>query len=578
MTTKGLRLALFLVCLIGTLSVSAGAQSLDGRWHGNLTCSENLRNGGPGYTTTFDIDVSGASGSGLRSDDRTNETFELKVGSDSGLQLHSEGRINGSATTRWVLRLLGSTEGGERMRLQGSMLAGDTRTLVRERCSVSLQRANANANANANAAQSLPATFERVASSLREQDSVANGQVAKLFSATNHTQLRFREVKSQFKPLTTAQTQAGPGGLPRGQGDALYLPEDWLTGVGQPWHYRSLARQGVAPVPVRAPTPEESRVIEKAETLMQRIESRVMVFMADGAIVDAISTGGIQFNSRLFSASMGKTVTALAAGKAVCEGQLSLDQRVDSVLPTLAGTDLGSANLRHVLTMSSGTTEPGTGDVHGILLDEMRHYLEGTGNLEQLLATPRNSSAQRTLFGKVKPGERFSYKSRDPYTVAMMIERSVGMPTTQWIEEKLLRAFDAEYPVILGTDKSGYFHGAAGSVRMTLVDWVRFALWVERLRRADDCMGRFLKEMGSIKIPAPGVMNSSAGYGYLTWTDNAVVPNTFWAAGYGGQRIAWSTDPANQRVFMLFSNSADRNADQIYPIAREWMDLGRLPR
>lgn len=569
---SGRRRAWCWIGLLGVLPVVATAQSLDGRWRGNLTCSENLRNPGPGYTTLFEIDMSGSSGSGLRSDDRTNESFQLAVLAGQRLQLRSEGRVHGNATTRWVLRLEGSLDGAERMQLQGQMLAGDGRAVVREHCSASLQRAGSAAVPLANP-QEPNASASHVSAG-----AVSPAPVEVPLNTTDHTQLRVRVVQPQFKPLTSAQTQPGPGGLPRGQGNSLYLPEDWLTGVGQAWHHRSSAHPGVAAVPVRSPTPQERRVIEKAEALMQRIESRVMVLMADGAIVDAISTGGIRFDTRLFSASMGKTVTALAAGLAVCEGHLSLNQRVDSVLPALRGTDLGTATLRDVLTMTSGTTEPGAGDYVGTLPEEVRQYLEGPGNLEQLLATPRQSSAQRALFGKVKPGERFSYKSRDPHTVAMMIERAVSMPTTQWIEQKLLQGFGAEHPVILGTDRSGYFHGAAGVVRMTLVDWVRFAIWVERLRREDSCMGRFVREMGTTQVRAPGVMNSISGYGYLTWTDNALAPNTFWAAGYGGQRIAWSADPANRRVLLLFSNSADRHADQIYPLAHEWMELGKGAR
>jgi CubicO group peptidase (beta-lactamase class C family) len=237
--------------------------------------------------------------------------------------------------------------------------------------------------------------------------------------------------------------------LPLGKSGAIYLPEDWLMGDGQPWHYRSAPRAGVAPVAVRPPRVEEAKVIEQAQALMGRVESRAMVLIADGAIVEAISTGGIQFNTRLLSASMGKTVAALAAGKAVCAGHLKMDQRVDSLLPGLVGKDLGAATLRDVLMMASGTTEPSQGDYVGTLPQEVRHYLEGPGNLEQLLETPRQSTAQRGVFIKLKPGERFSYKSRDPHVVAMMIERAVGMPATRWVDEQLLRAFNAEHPVIL---------------------------------------------------------------------------------------------------------------------------------
>ena len=390
----------------------------------------------------------------------------------------------------------------------------------------------------------------------------------------DHRGFRIREVAPSTKPLTFKEMQAGPGGLPLGKSGAIYLPEDWLVGDGQPWHYRSAPRAGVAPVAVRPPRVEEAKVIEQAQALMGRVESRAMVLIADGAIVEAISTGGIQFNTRLLSASMGKTVAALAAGKAVCAGHLKMDQRVDSLLPGLVGKDLGAATLRDVLMMASGTTEPSQGDYVGTLPQEVRHYLEGPGNLEQLLETPRQSTAQRGVFSKLKPGERFSYKSRDPHVVAMMIERAVGMPATRWVDEQLLRAFNAEYPVILGTDRSGYFHGAAGVVRMTLIDWIRFAIYVDQQRRGDTCFGRFIRDMGTTQIRAPGLMNSIGGYGYLTWTDNTLAPNSFWAAGYGGQRIAWSTDPNNQRVFVLFSNSADRHVDQIYPVARAWLALG----
>ncbi len=174
----------------------------------------------------------------------------------------------------------------------------------------------------------------------------------------DHRGFRIREVAPSTKPLTFKEMQAGPGGLPLGKSGAIYLPEDWLVGDGQPWHYRSAPRAGVAPVAVRPPRVEEAKVIEQAQALMGRVESRAMVLIADGAIVEAISTGGIQFNTRLLSASMGKTVAALAAGKAVCAGHLKMDQRVDSLLPGLVGKDLGAATLRDVLMMASGTTEP----------------------------------------------------------------------------------------------------------------------------------------------------------------------------------------------------------------------------
>lgn len=97
---------------------------------------------------------------------------------------------------------------------------------------------------------------------------------------------------------------------------------------------------------------------------------------------------------------------------------------------------------------------------------------------------------------------------------------------------------------------------------------------VDQQRPGDTYFSRFIRDMGTPQTRAPGLMNSIGGYGCLTWTDNALAPYSFWATGYGGLSIAWSTDPANQRVFVLFSNSVDRHVDPICPIARAWLALG----
>jgi len=523
--------------LLGASGGARASPTLDGAWQGHLACSENLLNGGPAYRTGIVIGGSGTAGAGVRNDPQTTERFELELVGHDRVQLRSTGQHWHDGAPRWFTHLEGDRQNGDRLSLAGRMLASDGRTVVRERCTAELLRTT----------RTPPA---------------------------DHRSLRLQEVTPIARPLGSRETRPGPGGLPRSPSHALYMPEDWLTGLGQPWHFRSAPRPDAPPVPVRAPTAEEAPIVERARALMGQIESRVMVLMADGAIVAAISTGGIEPRTRLLSASMGKTVTALAAGKAVCAGHLALDTRADALVGSLAGTDLGAATLHDLLRMASGTVEPSGGDYVGTQPEEIRHHLEGPGNLEQLLASPRQSSAHRGFFGGVRPGERFSYKSRDPYTVAMMIERAAGMPATRWVDEQLLGAFGAEYPVTLGTDRAGYFHGASGSVRMALIDWVRLARYVDDQRRSESCFGRFVEAMGRTQISAPGVMNGIRGYGYLTWTDNQIAPGTFWAAGYGGQRIGWSTDPANRRVFLLFSNAADREADAIYRLARAWFALG----
>lgn len=390
----------------------------------------------------------------------------------------------------------------------------------------------------------------------------------------DHRALRVREISGLPPIRSSGAGGALTGGLPVMPDGAPLLPDEWLLGPGQPWHYRTAAKPGRPPVPVRLPSPEEQRLIERAEGLLKRIPSRVVVLIDDGQIVEALSTGGIQWNTRLMSASMAKTMTALAVGKAICANRLRLDTRVDSLITNLSGTDLGAATLRDTLLMASGTTEPTPPDYMGVTVQELQQHTEGTGSVAALIATPRMSSAQRAFFRKRLPGERFSYKAGDPWTAALMVERAVGMPVTRWLEEQVLEAIRAEHPAVLGTDRSGYFQGANGSVRLALIDWIRLAIFVEQQRREDTCYGRFIRDMGTRQISASGTQAFMNGYGYFTWTDNELAPNTFWASGFGGQLIGWSTNPANRRVFMIFSNAANRMVDQIYPLARDWMALG----
>jgi CubicO group peptidase (beta-lactamase class C family) len=537
--------------LAALASPSVWASALDGRWPGALTCSENVANRNPAFTVPLNLAISGASGTSDRTDTQTVETFAYQLAPSGRLEIQSQGRRRSDNQTRWVTRLSGHAPNGT-LELQGQMFAADGQTMVRERCSASLSRTTGTVGPTATA-QSPQATAS---------------------STQTHKTLQIKEVAPKTPPKNQSATTPGPGGAPLVEGGVLYMPEDWLLGSGQAWHYRTTARSQAQPVPTRQATPTEAPIIQRAETLMQQIESRVLVLLDQGEIVSITTTGGIRLDSRLMSASMAKTLTALAAGKAICAGRLSMGQRADSVIPALTGTDLGTATLRDLLMMASGTTEPSERDYLGTTAEETRFHLEGAGNLERLLATPGQSSAQRGLFSKIKPGERFSYKARDPYTVAMMLERTVGMPATRWMETQLLVPSDAEHSAVFATDRSGYFRGANESIRLALIDWIRMAIYIDKERKQDSCFGRFVRDMGSTQIRAPGLVNHMSGYGYFTFTENALAPQSFWAVGYGGQRIGWSTETGNSRIFMLFSNSADRHMDLVYPIARDWMRLG----
>lgn len=361
--------------------------------------------------------------------------------------------------------------------------------------------------------------------------------------------------------------------LPR-KDDKTYLPDEWLLGTGQPWHYRTTASGKGASLGQRSPARSEARVIDEARGLVERYDMKLVALLDGSDVVAIAARPSIGLSTLLLSASMGKTVTAIAVGKAICENRIQLDAQAASFVPGLRGKDLGKASLRQLMTMSSGVTEPPPRDATGITRDEVDRHIQGKEPLESLVGSARLSAAQRIHNRAYAAGQHFSYKSVDPFTVAVMLQYATSGPATRWVDEKLLADIPIGGQAILGTNQRGDFVGAEGNIRMTLQDWIRFAAYVQRQRAQEGCFADYLKELSRTQIAVPmidGINAYFGGYGFFTWTQNALAKNTFWAVGYGGQRIGWSTDPKNRRTFITFGNSSDKDMNAIYPVADRWI-------
>jgi CubicO group peptidase (beta-lactamase class C family) len=279
----------------------------------------------------------------------------------------------------------------------------------------------------------------------------------------------------------------------------------------------------------------------------------------------AYATGrpGLTPLSLLPSASVSKTVTAVGVGKAVCSGRVTLNSALGSLIPGLKAAPIGTASLRDALLMASGSAVHS----HEITPAETSQHFAGPGSLELLLLTPRFAELSAS------PGQRFVYKSIDPYLAAMAVQAVMGKPFSQFLQDEVFTPMGSGEAVILDTDRQGHFL-ATGGVRMSLADWIRFAAYVREQRAGSGCFADYLKAMSTaqLRIPKiPGVNGFFNGYGYFTWTDNDAAPGSVWAVGHFGQRIGWSTDPAKTRVFLTFGVESDRDMAALYPLAARWL-------
>ncbi|WP_341917073.1 serine hydrolase domain-containing protein [Polaromonas sp. YR568] len=355
------------------------------------------------------------------------------------------------------------------------------------------------------------------------------------------------------------------------QGTTPSAPDDWLLSPGPAWYYRASPSPTPRELVYRKPTPAEDEVVRKAQSLLPNSAGKAMALVSGNEVV-WYGFKPPASRSRFFHGfSMGKTVTAMAVGKAICQGKLKLDTVTADVLPELKNTDLGAATVRDLLRMSSGTWE-GNKDSTVWSKEEREAIDTKRSNWLTFLATSRAGTAEKSVFGKRKPGSDYAYHSTDPLALGLLLGRATGTTYAKWVEQEVLHAAGTASPAVVGQDHTELGQGD-GTVRMTFEDWLRFAMWVKESQTASGCFGDFVREATKTQITDRAKMGRIGflGYGYLTWIGTLPTNNSYWAVGYGGQRIGWNPD--NNRMLIAFSN-VENYMDEIYKLYGDW---ARLP-
>jgi CubicO group peptidase (beta-lactamase class C family) len=348
------------------------------------------------------------------------------------------------------------------------------------------------------------------------------------------------------------------------QNNRPHLPEAWLLGPGQPWFYKASATGTPRQIGQRNPTPGEVVAITDIKETFKSLPS-VAILMGDGdQIVDLIFKSPAGDISTFLSASMDKTVTAMSAGVAVCDGKIKMTTKVKELLPELGGKDIGDTTLRENLMMASGTKDA-FADSQSLTREQSAAILAGKISFMDLLKGPLGDSQ---FFSK--PGKH-SYKTQDPTVVGMMISAAYGKggrDFREWQDEHFFTKVQTADRRIHGRDHFGYAW-TDGNTRMTIRDWARFASFVQESRKQAGCYGDFVREATSTQVRNGGqFVRMYRGYGYFTWTDSEEVPNSFSALGYGGQAIIWSN--VNNKYLIVFSTNTI--VPEILPMAKRWLE------
>lgn len=208
----------------------------------------------------------------------------------------------------------------------------------------------------------------------------------------------------------------------RGACDAM------LINKGRPWDFQVPANESPRQLISQSPDKKEQQVLDALTGVFNSSSMRGVALLNGDKLIHLALKENIPEKAMFYGLSVGKTVTAIAAGQAICQKLITLETKVSDVLPEFANTDMGKATLKHLLTMSSGTWE-GLRDANVATQEQFREIWSGRLTIKDLMLQPKVNTAEKELFGKLRqPGAVFSYRNSDPEMVALMIAKVSGVP------------------------------------------------------------------------------------------------------------------------------------------------------
>ena len=363
------------------------------------------------------------------------------------------------------------------------------------------------------------------------------------------------------------------------QNGAARAPDNWLfEQTGRAYWAKTQPSSNPITLNRRQPSATEQPIVDRVRSLMETRPARVFALLDGDTVVHSQFIAPASEDALTFGFSMGKSVTAMAVGQAICANKLKMDTKASELVPQLTGKALGSTIVRDLLRMASGAAD-GNADSTVFTPEQDRARVQGNFNFIEAVTDDRLARAQRGVFSDYKPGEIFSYKSTEPILLSIIVAKATGMPWSQWLQESVLNPMGAAKPGLYETDRQQNGAAAAG-MYLRIDDWIRFGLWVKRSSKEPGCFGDFVRDAMKTQIkngngPADRKFGRLfSGYGYFVWTDNSIAPNTAWASGWGGQRIGWSTEANNQRMVVVFSN-VESWMPEVYEVMRDWSKLSK---
>ncbi len=344
--------------------------------------------------------------------------------------------------------------------------------------------------------------------------------------------------------------------------------------------YRLTPHPEPRPLPRRVPEERaagDRAAVASVEGYLEKYPETTGFLLIDrGRIVFEGYQGMGASGREFYGMSIGKSLTSLAVGRALCAGALSgLDAAAGRYVPEMANNNFGRSTVRQLLTMSSGAYKSKNGGMQNFGGKLLGKYSGITWPLrlgaltidETLWGWVWNETRNRNIH---PPGDRFLYKSGDTLALARTVERATGRRLAAYFEQTVWRFVRAAHSAHWESDSAGSALAHAG-FQARLADWGRLALWLLEERAKSGCYGDYLRAATVTQIATGG--GFFRGYGYQWWTEHKHAPG-FWGLGYAGQALG--VDPESGKVLVKFGYAKyGRNANDLFRIFRDWVASGK---
>jgi CubicO group peptidase (beta-lactamase class C family) len=267
-----------------------------------------------------------------------------------------------------------------------------------------------------------------------------------------------------------------------------------------------------------------------------------MIMLDHGKIIFEKYKYGTDPDTRFFSYSMSKSLTAMVVGRALCAGDFtSLEDTAGKYAQTIRDTAFDQATIRQLLTMSGGARTPDqdTGSLNG----EWPEITRGWSAVDDILKK----------YGNERPNiDQFSYNNSQ--TNALMLAVNGVTNFGDLFERQIWQKAGPEKSSTWLMDKKGQLYAAAG-FGATLHDWARLALFSIELRKGSEgkCLADYMMQATSKQI-SDKIKKRISDYGYQTWTRVIEGKQTYSWQGAYGQTVLVS--PENERIMIIFKHKA----------------------